>query len=169
VGKRKKKSRKASFFAIDELNKLTYTKADRIQDTYSKGDIQIVKELEHFKKEANIDITVLTADQAMTDVCKLHNMPYMLLKMPSGGVNVDRCTDQSFRDLVYYLASIFGVIKLNTTFIYSDFKRWNDAVNLKVCFAYPDRFKKFEERLELTRKLMDFKGEIHAANPKWDF
>ncbi|MHA1269805.1 MAG: PIN domain-containing protein [Candidatus Helarchaeota archaeon] len=153
--RRRKKSRKAAYLALNELHNLNTYKIESkksISFGYERNDLNIVLELKNYERETDNMIILLTADRAMIDFCKVENLDYFIFQYPNN-INIDKCLPSQFRSLIFNLAVVFGVIKLNSTYIFGEFLNKNNLDDLKIRFLNNNLYDQFLKDLHVCRKL----------------
>jgi len=158
INKRMKRSRLAAYIALQEYKKVKELafKIEGIEKPTKdkeENDKIIVKSIKRFEKEKDALPILLTADIAMTDVCEIEDLEYFLFEIPIEA-NAEFCTSEQFLQLVYNLATVFGVIKLNSTLIFGEFKGKTKYETLKLKFLDEKVLKEIEKDLRICRKLM---------------
>ena len=164
--RRRKKSRRAAYFAKREKTRLVTIDIDPVDETpadASQNDLFIIKEVQQFVANSGSDVVILTADRPAADLCEINNMEFFMFDMPAR-IETQHCTARSFQELVFDLAAIFGVIKLNNTIIFGEFSNKNDLDELKVRFLSTPTHDAFMKDLRLCRRLMKLKKDLIARN-----
>ncbi len=153
--RRIKKSRKAAYLALNELKLLNILNIDSVkieQENYEQNDLKIVRELKAFENDSGALVVLLTADRAMVDFCRIESLDYFNFDYPNT-FNINTCSAQQFRSLIFNLAVVFGFIKLNSTIIFGEFSGKHELDNLKIRFLNKNLYNKFEKDLSICRKL----------------
>lgn len=163
INRRMKRSRLA-LLALAEYRALkTYgIEVDAIEKATSdkeSNDRIIVKTLRRFEKERSAMPVLLTADNQMADLCEAEGIEFFHFKVPHA-VQADRCTHESMPKLIYSIAVIFGVIRLNSVVIFGEFKGKGKIEELKVRFLDEKLWNSFEKHLRICRKLRGIEVEI---------
>jgi len=128
IARRTKKSRQARFIAlpdhqrlkqqgIQEFNGIRQPLADN-----DENDQIIVETAAALQKERYPELYLLTADQGVAERCNQQHVNHLLLKVPQF-IDTLQATAQQFNNLIFNLARIFGVIKMNNTILYGDFQQ----------------------------------------------
>ncbi|MEM0203813.1 MAG: PIN domain-containing protein [Archaeoglobaceae archaeon] len=117
-----------------------------------ENDYIIVKTLREFEKERSALPILLTADNQMADLCKAEGIEFFHFKFPHV-VSADFCSHGSMLRLIYSLALIFGVIRLNSVVVFGEFRGKIGAEDLKLRFLDEKLWAKFEKHLRICRKL----------------
>ncbi|RLI70971.1 hypothetical protein DRP05_02745 [Archaeoglobales archaeon] len=161
VNKRMKRSRRAAYIALRELKRVKDA-AISIEGAGSsdkeENDRIIVKSIKRFEREKNALPVLLTADVSMTDLCEIEGVEYFLFEIPHA-IKADYCKAEQMLELVYNLAVVFGVIKLNSTLIFGEFRGKSRYEELKLKFLDDRIAKEFRRDLKICRKLMELKIE----------
>jgi hypothetical protein len=168
--KRIKKSRKAAYFAMREKKKLTPIElkasdaglesiAPSAHITSEENDRRIVQEVQEFAKVSSSRVVLLTADQPVMDLCEAVGQEYFMFSLPEK-IEVTACTASRFQELIFVLAAIFGVIKVNNVRIYGEFPNKNGLDELKVEFLNDAAREVVLKDLTLCRKLMGLKQDL---------
>ncbi len=157
VNRRMKRSRLASI-ALAEYRELRRyaVEIDGMETSTNdkeQNDLIIVKTLRRFEKERAALPVVLTADRQMADLCEAEGIEHFLFTFPHA-VDADFCTNRSMLRLIYSLAMVFGVIRLNSVVIFGEFKGKKGIGELKLRFLDEELWKEFEKHLRICRKLM---------------
>ena len=158
LNRRKMRSRKAAYLAMHEYlsirdRSIPLKAIEKSQMSSSENDIILVRTL---KNHISAFPVLLTADEAITDICKLHNVEHFLFKLPHSH-EVRHCTHRQLRRLAQNLAGVFGFIKINSAIIYGEYRGKR----------YPDEFKihllddgirsSLVTDIEICRKLNDLR------------
>ena len=101
---------------------------EKSQMSSSENDRILVRTLKNHESAFPV---LLTADEAITDICKLHNVEHFLFKLPYSR-EVRHCTHRQLRRLAQNLAGVFGFIKINSAIIYGEYrgKRYPDEYKI---------------------------------------
>ncbi len=154
-----KKSRLAAYLAKQEYQSIA-GKSIAIKGTEpSSSDTRhndeiIVKTLRQKEKEQDMLPVLLTADDAMADLCDTETLEYFLFEAPHT-LKVDQCSHRHMIKLLYTTAVIFGFIKLNSAIIFGEYrgKTVNRATELKLRLLDNEKANQFMKHLKLCRKL----------------
>lgn len=111
------------------------------------NDLIIVKTLRKFEKERAAMPVLLTADRQMTDLCEAEGVEYFNFRLPHA-VTADFCSPSSMLRLIYNLAMVFGVIRLNSVVIFGEFKGKSGIDELKLRFLDDELQQNFEKHYE---------------------
>ena len=157
---------KRSRLAILALNEYRVLRSYGLEiDAIGKGgsdkeenDYIIVKTLREFEKERSALPVLLTADNQMADLCKAEGIEFFHFRIPHA-VQADFCTHRSMLSLIYSLALVFGVIRLNSVVIFGEFRGKNRVEDLKLRFLDDKLWVKFEKHLRICRKLVEIGKE----------
>jgi len=157
VNKRMKKSRKA-YIALREYREIRdraieVEGVEKSTNDSEQNDRIIVRTVKRFEKERSSLPILLTADISMVDICELEGIEYFLFEFPHV-IEADYCSAESMLELVYSLAVVFGLIRLNSVVIFGEFKGKSRMDELKLRFLDEKIFEKFERDLRICRKLM---------------
>lgn len=119
-----------------------------------KADKVIVETLSNHSGEVSSEVVLITADDAMTDLCRVVDLSYIKCDLPYE-VKDTECSYHGFERLVFNMVSMFGFIKLGPVLVYGEYpgSSSNRPDDLMVVDEYGDRRKKLERELELCRKL----------------
>ena len=164
--RRQKKARKGAYLAAREKRKLVTITVDPTDETptdASQDDLFIIKELRQFMESTKSTVVILTADRQASDLCEMENMEFFRFDMPAR-IEAQHCSARSFQELIFNLAAIFGVIKLNNTLIFGEFGNKNDFDELKVQFLNPSYHQMFMKDFNLCRRLMALKKDLIAMD-----
>ncbi|MFN3383368.1 MAG: hypothetical protein ACK401_00550 [Archaeoglobaceae archaeon] len=123
-----------------------------------ENDYIIVKTLREFEKERSALPVLLTADNQMADLCKAEEIEFFHFKIPHA-VQADFCTHRSMLNLIYSLALVFGVVRLNSVLVFGEFKGKSRAEDLKLRILDEKLWVKFEKHLMICRKLVEIGKE----------
>ncbi len=168
--KRSIHTRKRAYFAMRELGALDTFDLPRNKDSYPEGtsnDYKIVFETKLFEKETATIGCILSADRLIEDYLKASKMNYFLLQYQPALPSRIHSNAESFRQLIFLLSGLFGFIKFNNTIIFAEYNHKPDLEIIKIRFLNEENYKDFNERLEISRKLMNFKKSIE--NTDFDF
>ena len=89
----------------------------------------------------------------MADLCEAQGVEYFHFIIPHA-VDAERCNANNFINLIFNLACVFGVIKLNSIVIFGEFKGKNKLDELKLRFLDEKLYERFEKHLRICRRLM---------------
>ena len=158
VNRRMKKSRRAAYIALREYRNVRdlaveVEGVEKSTNDSEQNDRIIVKTVRRFEKERNALPVLLTADVSMADICELEGIEHFLFKYPHA-VKADACTAQQMLELIYSLATVFGVIRLNSTVIFGEFRGKSRYEDLKLRFLDEKMVEEFEKDLRICRRLM---------------
>jgi hypothetical protein len=126
--RRTKKSRQARFIAFPDYQRL---KQQGIQELPSirepladndENDQIIVDTAVALQKERFPELYLLTADHGVAERCKQQSLNHIFLKVPQF-IDTLQASAQQFNNLIYNLARIFGIIKVNNTILYGEFQQ----------------------------------------------
>ncbi|MHA1410692.1 MAG: hypothetical protein ACTSQY_10375 [Candidatus Odinarchaeia archaeon] len=155
-----KKSRKAAYLAREEFLYLKNKNA-RIDDYDSgrfedkeKNDELIVKRLKEWGDKESKHVYMLTADNLMARLCEMEGVEYFQFKIPHE-VNISKCDFYNFSKLIYNLACVMGVIKLNSVIVFGEYKGKSNPINLKLRFADGKLYNTFIKHVGICRRLND--------------
>lgn len=157
INRRMKKSRLACIALAEyrELRRYAVEIEGVEQSTNDKeqNDLIIVKTLRRFEKERAALPVMLTADRQMADLCEAEGIEHFHFSLPHA-VEADFCSSKSMLRLIYNLAIVFGVIRLNSVVIFGEFKGKKGIEELKLRFLDDELWKGFEKHLRICRRLM---------------
>jgi len=159
VNKRMKKSRKAAYIALREYRNVRdlAVEIEGVEESTNdseQNDRIIIKSIKRFEKERDCLPVLLTADVSMVDLCELEGVEYFLFECPHV-ISADHCTAEQMLELVYCLAVIFGVIRLNSIVVFGEFKGKSRHEELKLRFLDDKMVEEFDRDLRICRRLMD--------------
>lgn len=163
LNKRKKRSRKAAYLALKEFKFIRSGVADIIEPSEepirSEGinDKIIVRTLVDFgAKENHIFPVLLTADDAMVDLCEAEGLEYFKFDLPYNIRNTV-CSFRQLRDLVFNMSVVFGFIKINSIIIFGEFaeKSSNRPSELKLRFLNEEILTDFQREHSICKELME--------------
>jgi len=158
VNRRMKKSRRAAYIALDEYqrlkaNALEIDAVEKPSSDKENNDRIIVKTLRRFEKERSSLPVLLTADNPMSDLCRAEGIEYFLFEYPHV-VKADFCKPRQLKELVFNLACVFGVIRLNSVVVFGEFKGKNRKDEVKLRFLDNRLWENFERHLRICRRLV---------------
>lgn len=156
VNRRMKKSRKA-YIAMREYREIRgrATEVEGIEKSTNdseQNDRIIVGTVKRFEKERNSLPVLLTADISMVDICEIESIEYFLFEFPHV-IEADYCSSDNMLELVYSLAVVFGLIRLDSVVILGEFKGKSRMDELKLRFLDEKKSEEFERDLRICRKL----------------
>jgi len=162
VNRKMKKARKAAYFANKELaflreGAMEIASPERGSTDKEGNDWIIAKALRRLETERSVMPVLLTADSSMVEICKGENLEYIHFKMAFGAGEMV-ATPRQMVDLISELAAVLGVVKLNSIYIFSEFKGKHDIDELKVYFLDNANSETFKRDLRICRKLTDLLG-----------
>jgi len=157
VNRRMKKSRLACI-ALAEYRELRryaveIEGVERSTNDKEQNDLIIAKTLRRFEKERAALPVMLTADRQMADLCEAEGIEHFHFTLPHA-VQADFCSSRSMRRMIYNLAMVFGVVRLNSVVIFGEFKGKKGIEQLKLRFLDEELWKGFEKHLRICRRLM---------------
>ncbi|MBO8180961.1 MAG: hypothetical protein H0Z19_10905 [Archaeoglobus sp.] len=158
VNRRMKKSRLACI-ALAEYRELRryaveIEGVERSTNDKEQTDLIIAKTLRRFEKERAALPVMLTADRQMADLCEAEGIEHFHFTLPHA-VQADFCSSRSMRRMIYNLAMVFGVIRLNSVVVFGEFKGKKRIDQLKLRFLDEELWKGFEKHLRMCRRLMN--------------
>ena len=157
INRRMKKSRLACIAMAEyrELRNLAIEieGVEKSSDDKEGNDLIIARTLRKFEKERAALQVLLTADRQMADLCELEEVEHFLFSIPHA-VDAKECSFESMLNLVYNLAMVFGVIRLNSTIIFGEFKGKGNINELKLRFLDEKLYQSFDKHLRICRRLM---------------
>ena len=121
-----KGSRKAAYVASREYQHLMAGVADELdpvpqpRNSDWNNDRLIVETLINLERTSHILPVLLTADDALVDICKTEGLEYYKFDIPYH-INPEICTPKRFIDMVFVLAVTFGFVKLNSVIVLVEF------------------------------------------------
>lgn len=157
INRRMKKSRLACIAMAEyrELRRYAIEVEGVEKSTNDKeaNDRIIVKTLRRFEKERSTLSVLLTADRQMADLCELEGIEYFLFDFPHA-VDAKECSFKGMLSLIYNLAMVFGVVRLNSVVVFGEFRGKKSIDELKLRFLDEKLFERFEKHLRICRRLM---------------
>ncbi|ACS91042.1 PIN domain-containing protein [Thermococcus sibiricus] len=152
--RRMKKSRKATYIALREYEKLKdkIIEVKSIDEKTNTNDELIIKTLKEFDKNTPSLVVLLTADIAMTDIARIEGVEYFLFEYPHEELKEHYGTGYQFRTLLFNLAAVFGVIEINNVLVFGEFRGKTKLNELKLRFMN-DIYQEFHFHWNLCRKL----------------
>lgn len=158
INRRMKKSRLACIALAEykELRKyaVEIEGVERSTNDKEQNDLIMVKTLRKFEKERAALPVMLTADRQMADLCGAEGVEHFLFTFPHA-VQANFCSSKSMLRLIYNLAMVFGVIRLNSVVIFGEFRGKKGIGELKLRFLDEELCEEFEKHLRICRRLMD--------------
>jgi hypothetical protein len=162
--KRTKKSRKAAYLASREYQFLTDGIADVVKAVDSgkakegENDRIIVSTLMEFDKKSPTLPVLLTADDAMVDLCETDGLEYFKFDMPYE-IDDTSCTYPQLNELLFNLAAVFGLIKMDSIITFGEFneKTSNRPNEMKLRFLNEEFYDCFNQDLNICRKILELK------------
>ncbi len=160
--RRVKRSRKAAYIALREYKTILDGIADELEELKEStansrdNDMIIVKTLAHLESEGHTFPILLTADDAMADLCNAEGLEYFKFDIPHI-VEADFCTGKQLVGLIFNLAVVLGFIKINSVIVFGEFrgKSSNNPDELKLEFQNEKLQKDFKRDLRICRRLME--------------
>jgi hypothetical protein len=159
--KRQKRSRKAAYLALREYKYMIKGIADKIPAvraaTRREGDHDriIAKTLAEFGRSHNVHLVLLTADDAMVDLCDAEGIDYFKFDMPHKIHDV-MCSYTQMNELLFNLAVVFGFIKIDSIIAFGEFKEKtsNRPNELKLRFLNDELYIKYQKDQNICRDLL---------------
>lgn len=155
-----KTSRKAAYVASREYKYIMAGVADELDEVkVPRGgkwdnDRMIVETLNKLEREGHVLPILLTADDALVDICNTEGLEYFKFDIPYI-VDVEYCSPRLFGELIFNLAVIFGFIKINSVIVFGEFKgkSSNRPDELKLLFLDDKLYNNFNKDLKICRRL----------------
>ena len=164
--RRIKRSRKAAYIALWEYRYILDGVADELEEfrrpetTNRDNDMIIVKTLSKLEKEGHTFPVLLTADDAMADLCIAEGLEYFKFDIPHA-VEAKKCNYKQMLNLIFNLAAVYGFIKVNNVVIFGEFrgKSSNKPNELNLEFSDKNLQSNFVRDLRICRRLMELNIE----------
>jgi len=163
--RRVKRSRKAklAYRDWDHLIENDAKVIEAVRKSSSKegeSDQIIVESLKEYDDNISQFVVLLTADDALIDLCKMENMEYIKCDMEHE-LNSTNCDYKQLRNLLYDMANVFGFIKFGPVIIYGVYKGYtsNNPDMLKVKTQNNKLYEKLEKELRTCQKLKELEIE----------
>lgn len=164
-----KNARRAQYLAYNEFYSVKHhalRSYDAVRASVPDNDANdqtIVDTAVDIMENLNPNVFVLTADGGVAERCDKQNVEYVLLDVPRAMKDVE-CSCDKLRRLISALAHVFGVIKVNSVFMYGDFQERGQETfdKIKVVFQNDELYDTCEKHLKLCRRINDIgipKGE----------
>lgn len=162
TNRKMKKARKAAYFANRELaflreGALEMSAAERGSADKEGNDWIIAKALRRLEEERSMTPVLLTADGSMVEICKGENLEYIHFKMAFGTQEL-KATPRQMVALITALAAVLGVVKMNSIYVFSEFKGKHDIGELKVSFLDSKDLESIRRDLRICRRLTELLG-----------
>jgi hypothetical protein len=159
VNRRTKKSRKATRFALRELillkNALEIESGEDSTSDSRMNDQIIARAFRRYEKENGAIIMVLTGDTAMKDVCEAEGLECFLLETPyKMPTEIDDVGPRQLRAFICDLASILGMVRINSVALFGEFKGKVDWDGIKLVYLDDWDPHAFERDMRACRRLM---------------
>ena len=154
-----KSSRIASHIAIDEYKYLRSQgieiRADKDNAENSRENDQIIAESVHQYQEKYPfkEIILLTADSNMRDVCDTVGIDSIYLQKPTI-ISNKHCNSRQFTHLLYYLTVLCGFVKINTSYVFSEFQGSMQEYPLKIRLLNKSDYDEVKKHINLCRSLI---------------
>jgi len=163
--RRVKKSRKASlalreWMHLIENDAMVIEAVGESSSEEGESDQIIVESLKEHDDNISQFTVLLTADDALIDLCKMENMEYIKCDMEHQ-VSSTNCDYKHLRNLLYDMANMFGFIKFGPVIIYGVYRGYtsNKPNLLKVKTQNDKLHERIEKELETCRKLKELEIE----------
>ncbi|GEM_PF-401005 len=163
--RRVKRSRKASLALRDWIYLLDNDARviEAVGESSSKegrSDQIIVESLKEHDDNISQFTVLLTADDALIDLCKMESLEYIKCDIEHEVSSVD-CEYRHLRNLLYDMANMFGFIKFGPVIIYGVYRGYtsNEPDVLKVKTQNTKLHEGLEKELETCRKLKELEIE----------
>lgn len=157
--KKMKTSRKAAYFAKNELKRvrdggaLIVESQEKSTDDKEANDRFIVHALKQVEKERGVYPVMLTADNAITGICDLEGIEYVYLKLPNEAAEL-RATPAQMRALLFSLAAILGAVRVNSVVLFSEYRGKETLEEMKLSFLNNETMDEFKRGVGICRRLM---------------
>jgi hypothetical protein len=159
--RKNKGSRKAAYVASREYQYLMAGVADELEPVHQprnsdwNNDRLIAETLIDLEHNSHVLPVLLTADDALVDICKTEGLEYFKFDIPYH-IDAEHCRPSSFLELVFILAVTFGFVKLNSVVVFGEFKgkTSNRPDELKLKFLDDKLHNSFKKDLKTCRKLV---------------
>lgn len=153
--RRKKRSRKAAYLAMQNYlsirdRAIQEKGIEKSQKSSSENDSILVRTIKQYDKALPV---LLTADEAITDICTLHDIEHFLFKLPQCPI-VKYCTYKQLKKLAMNMAGVFGFIKINSTILHGEFRGKRDRNEFKVSLLDETIRSSLENNIKICRKLI---------------
>jgi hypothetical protein len=160
--KKIKRSRKAAYIGSREYKSIMDGVADELNEVEKSSkdgrnnDMIIVETLSQFEKTGHVLPVLLTADDAMVDLCITESLEYFKFDIPHV-IDASSSSVKHFIQMIFNFAVVFGFIKVNSVVVFGEFKgkTSNNADELKLVFQNDQIINEFQRDLRLCRKLME--------------
>lgn len=158
--KRMKTSRKAAYFAMSELKHIRNGGALIADAPGQSGsdkeanDLLMVKALRQVERERAVYPVMLTADSMMTTLCDAEGIECVYLKMPHDAIGAACASPDRLRSLLFSLAAMLGVVRVNSVLIYSEYRGKDTLEMLKISFLHRETMTEFTRGLKICREIL---------------
>ena len=88
----------------------------------------------------------------MADLCSIEEIEHYYFKHPYMA-KVDLCDFEHLRELIFTLATVFGLVQLNSVLIYGEFGGKARPDHLKLKFLNERLYPEFNKHLSMCREL----------------
>ncbi len=153
--RRNLRSRVATYLAMREFEKLKQNIIEiSSEGIYGKnGDEIIVKAIKRFDTKNPVLTVLLTADISLTDIANMEGVEYFLFDVPDEVPSSLTASPFQFRELIFNLAAVYGVIKLNDIIMLGEFGGKMNIEELKLIIADENTGKNLKKHVEICRKV----------------
>ncbi|MBY8999017.1 MAG: hypothetical protein KGD60_14920, partial [Candidatus Thorarchaeota archaeon] len=127
---------------------------EKSQKSSSENDRILVRTLNQYEQALPV---LLTADEAITDICNLQDVEHFLFKLPHDH-KVQHCTYKQLIKLALNLAGVFGFIKINSAILFGEFRRKRDLNEFKILLLDENMDKALKRDLNICRRLIDLEN-----------
>lgn len=158
INRRMKQSRKAYNLALQEylsvVNRAFHViQTDDLRQDKELNDALFCEAVAEYKSMNNGTYPiVLTADRLFPDLCKSHGLPSIFFELPTT-INVEYSTPRKLRDLICNLAGVLGVVKVNKTLVYGEYREKQGIDKYKLDYLSGETPLVLERELEICRAL----------------
>lgn len=122
-------------------------------ETSRENDQLIAEIVKEFQQEsAYNEFLLLTADTAMKDVCDIVGVESFVLQKPTS-ISSKHCSVNQFLQLLYNLCVLTGFLKLNSTFLFSEFQGGDQRYPLKIRLLNQTYYDDVKKHINLCRML----------------
>ena len=156
--RRTKRSRKAAYLAMRNFisirdRAVPVKGIEKSEKSSSENDRILVRTLKQYEQALPV---LLTADEAITDICSLHDIEYFLFKLPLDH-QVQYCTYKQLIKVALNLAGVFGFIKINSAILFGEYRGKRDLDEFKVHLLDEKKTLTLRKDIDICRKLVELK------------
>ncbi|MHA1972660.1 MAG: hypothetical protein ACTSW1_06700 [Candidatus Hodarchaeales archaeon] len=155
--RRKKRSRKAATLALQEYRSHidhchAVVKVGELSTDKERNDHRFVEAVKKYQNDSHTYCVVLTCDQLLIDACEAYGLASFLFQFPKK-IHPSHASPEQLVDLIANLAGVLGVIKVDKTLIYGEYRGKQNIDDYKLRYLSGKIPHSIERDLEISNGL----------------